>query len=132
MGPEERGNRGTGSLQLHVPCQTPSQLVARQATRGLAGLLAPGELEDLVLLLNELVSNAIRHSGMSPEELIEVSVEITPEVIRASVVDGGPGLVDELSNSNNGYGLKILERLASQWGKDPDDPAHLWFELKRA
>jgi anti-sigma regulatory factor (Ser/Thr protein kinase) len=82
------------------------------------------------LLTSELVSNAARHG----KEPIDVTVSVD-EGLRVSVLDRGSGFdPDRLGSepsSEGGWGLRIVQDLASEWGVDRrDDGTEVWFQLQ--
>lgn len=92
-------------------------------------------LEDVRLLVNELVSNSIRHAGLGPEDRIRVSARVSRGRLRVDVFDGGPGDrrdgiaggIRPAPGASSGWGLYLLERLASRWGQGR---GRYWFELE--
>jgi anti-sigma regulatory factor (Ser/Thr protein kinase) len=65
---------------------------AAEARRALVGLALPKiTREDLALLVSELVTNAVRHAGLSPRAPIEVRVKNGSGGVRLAVHDPGPG-----------------------------------------
>ncbi|HEX8204698.1 MAG TPA: ATP-binding protein [Solirubrobacteraceae bacterium] len=87
---------------------------------------------DLMLLVSELVTNAVRHART---ERFEVKLEVAPDRLRLEVHDEGGGFVPEIAPSDDGsggYGLFIVERLADRWGVERDAGGVIWLELDRA
>ncbi|MGH8936753.1 MAG: ATP-binding protein [Acidimicrobiia bacterium] len=119
------------SMDLDLPSEADSPATVRRALRDFAHLLTPQELEDLQLVFSELVSNSIRHAGLSPKDLIKIHLEITDHLIRGAVADGGPGIIHEGPPYGRGYGLQILDRLATRWGTSDHSRAQVWFEIER-
>jgi anti-sigma regulatory factor (Ser/Thr protein kinase) len=98
-----------------------------------AGRLGPRTLDDVLLLTTELVTNAIRHAGDDP---LEVSVSIDEISVRVAVRDTGPGFDPgeaQVRTENGGWGLDLVEGLASRWGVDPGGGGtDVWFEIETA
>ncbi|MER5809611.1 ATP-binding protein [Streptomyces sp. NPDC002033] len=75
------------------------------------------------LLLSELVTNAVRHSGAPPGREIGVRVARYAGVLRVEVADAGdlvelaPGDAGEWDE--RGRGLRIVAALADRWGQCP-------------
>jgi len=91
-----------------------------------------------VLLLSEVVTNAVRHAP-GPAE-VEVVLDLRPgahAALRVSVLDRGepaplPACASTVSlSAEGGRGLFLLGELADRWGSDPNPGAgkHVWFEL---
>ena len=95
------------SLDLHVPA-TPK--VASLVRRALSYLELPeDELAVAQLLASELVTNSIRHAGLTP----------TDEV-RIRAIRPAPG-------AQSGWGLFLVDRLSDRWGSSP---GRYWFEIE--
>ena len=118
-------------LRLPPTPQAPGQ--ARRAVRQcLAG--APEEtLEAATLLVSELVTNSVRHSGTSPHEPLIVRVANNRSAVRIEVCDWGRGFKVEPRtlpmDSAGGWGLPLVERLSRRWGVQSGPPTTVWFEL---
>ena len=92
---------------------------------------APDTREDLLLVVSELVTNAVVHGA----EPIVVTMVRAPERIRVEVTDGA----DESSPHTNrppptaetGRGLSVVTRLAVAWGwrATPGHGKTVWAEL---
>ncbi len=84
------------------------------------------------LLASELVTNAIRHSGMTPDDRLVFAARLTPDFARVEVRDSGPGFDRHVRHGSSGFGLRMLDMLASRWGVDRDaDATRVWFEVDR-
>jgi serine/threonine-protein kinase RsbW len=76
---------------------------------------APTILDDAVLVVSELVTNALR-AGCSWADL---NIEVDVDVLRVGVIDDGPGVpVVQLAEAEDvrGRGLFLIAALASDWG----------------
>jgi anti-sigma regulatory factor (Ser/Thr protein kinase) len=86
------------------------------------------------LVVTEIFSNAVRHTGDSDED---IRLAITPKdgYVCVQVTDSGPGLVPrpgalETDDDDGGFGLFIVEQLTRRWGVTrEDDKTRVWFEL---
>jgi anti-sigma regulatory factor (Ser/Thr protein kinase) len=90
--------------------------------------------EDLVfvgeVLISELVSNVVRHAH-SP---IDVDLNWNDGTLRAEVRDGSSIIpaVAELADADGGYGLRIVEAFAQDWGiKQLEHGKAVWFTIRR-
>ncbi|CAM5693277.1 hypothetical protein HS99_0016850 [Kitasatospora aureofaciens] len=105
---------------------------ARSCTAGfLADVGDPCVVADAVLLVSEMVGNAIRHTG-SPGSLLLVR---RPGLLRIEVSDASrrPPLprVPHGPSESGGLGLFLLARLALRWGWRPVGPGKaVWCELR--
>ena len=71
-------------------------------------------LVPLSLLVNELVTNALKH-GLAGREIGTVSVRLEHEAHRLAVTDNGKGMAEPAAP---GLGLTIIRSLAAQLGGD--------------
>lgn len=106
---------------------------ARHAVRALpVDEVARGTLE---LLISELVTNAVLHAGMGPEDPISVHITSRGDRVRLAVRDSGPGFsgsradgADELAPG--GRGCVIVDAMADSWGVERDSGGCMvWCEL---
>jgi anti-sigma regulatory factor (Ser/Thr protein kinase) len=120
-------------LQLRPEPESPA--MARQALRRLARQVPEPVLEDVRLLVSELVTNSVRHAGLGPEATIGLRVDVLPDRVRVEVSDPGPGFERDLEGpsiyQDSGWGLYLVEQVATRWGVDLDDTTLVWFEIDR-
>ena len=108
---------------------------AREARLFVDELLArwdAGEaIDTVVLLVSELVTNAVLHAGSD----VELSVRLLPDAVRVEVVDTSPVIPspkDADDTDTSGRGLAIMDAMASAWGIAPlPDGKCVWFEVPR-
>jgi signal transduction histidine kinase len=81
--------------------------------------------DDLALVVSELVSNSVRHSG---RKTVSVSIKKTANLVRLEVRDPGPGF-DPDHTESDGMGLRIVSRVADAWGIDNDGACTVWVEV---
>ena len=87
-----------------------------------------GLLVDLQMIVSELVTNSVRYG---PGETIEVEIAVTESgSITGEVEDHGRGevVMRTITDEDGGYGLRIVDALASRWGVC-EGSTHVWFEL---
>ena len=119
------------SLTLELERDRTAPARARTMVRGLRLLLGEERTEDATLLVSELVTNAVRHAQ---GERFDVHLEVTPDMLRLEVRDDGEGFRPRIAPSEDGtggYGLYIVDRLASRWGVERDPGAVIWLEVDR-
>jgi anti-sigma regulatory factor (Ser/Thr protein kinase) len=106
---------------------------ARRELSKLRGDLDPPLMETLRLLVTELVSNSVRHAH---SKTVVLKVLVGRSVVLTEVTDEGPGFDPAGTpepDSESGWGLFLVERLAHRWGvhREPQ-VTRVWFELQRA
>ena len=107
---------------------------ARNALDGLDGLLDRPVWEDLRLLVTELVTNGVRHG--SERGPVTVAVALGEAHVRVEVSDCGRGFSPPSApmprgDGSGGWGLQLVDRVASGWGVKVQDGTCVWFELAR-
>jgi anti-sigma regulatory factor (Ser/Thr protein kinase) len=122
------------TLELELPNDNGAPALARRAVDERVGHGLGEELTGtLQLLVTELVTNAILHSG-APGTPVVLRVEARPGRLRVEVHDRGPGFEmhkPKPRGSRGGFGLFLVERMASRWGVHRDQSTYVWFELDR-
>ena len=129
---EETGLSAPLELALERSVQAPA--IARAALSGLCQDLRLGSSlrQTLVLLISEVVSNAVLHSSGPDNAPITVTAMVTRDVFHVSVSDAGDGFTPgqrDPARVEGGYGLFLLEKAASRWGVEASSPTTVWFEL---
>jgi len=126
------GSFGSSSFVLHLPATGDSVSAARHSLEDLPGIPA-ATLDDLKLLVSELVTNSVRHTGLQLGDLIELRVSGEPGRVRVEVADQGPGFKPQppprASSRESGWGLFLVEQISSRWGLAVDGETRVWFEL---
>jgi len=123
---------------LQLPFAGPSPSIARR--RLLTFLRAHGIdralTDDALLVLAEMVANAVAHGAPRPDGTVEVRWTLGAQELVLSVEDGGhPGPlyahhVDVTAVS--GRGLAIIERLADRWWVESDGGTRVCASLARS
>ena len=108
-----------------------SVTVARHAVRAaLSAVAAPVEVtEDVLLLVSELVTNAILHAGTD----VRVSATVTPGRVLVAVSDDDPEHAphrpDRGRMATSGRGIGLVDLLSSAWGIEIGPQSKVvWFE----
>jgi two-component sensor histidine kinase len=105
---------------------------ARLARRALMTNGLDEDVENTVTLLaTEIVGNAVRHAGLRGDQRIVFFARLAPDYARVEVADQGGGF-DPHVVETEGFGLRLLSKLASDWGVDcTDRGCKVWFEVDR-
>lgn len=118
-------------LRLPPTPQAPGQ--ARRAVRQSLAGVSEETVEAATLLVSELVTNSVRHSGMSQGGSVLVRIANNRSPVRIEVCDWGRGFKLEPRSSPldtaGGWGLPLVERLSRRWGVQQGPPTIVWFEL---
>ena len=90
--------------------------------------------DDALLVVSELVTNAVVHSGCDPHATIMLDAVVCDDALRIAVHDPGqsprtPALRFGLPGASGGYGLRLVERLARNWGMEHPGGCCVWAEL---
>lgn len=108
---------------------------ARRFVREAAADVHPKLLNDVLLLTNELVTNAVRHAGHATDDPIEVEISVEDRRIRVTVRDRGPGFDPARpreGSEEGGWGLVLITLLSSRWDVERRDTGtDVWFEFDR-
>jgi anti-sigma regulatory factor (Ser/Thr protein kinase) len=104
---------------------------ARRARRALVrGGLDPDIDHTVNLLTSEVVTNSVRHCPVPAEIRLEAVLE--DGFAHVAVIDPGPGVDPEIRHRANGFGLRLVDKLASRWGVERvQDGTRVWFEVDR-
>ena len=107
---------------------------ARHGLARLRGDLDPPLMETLRLLVTELVTNSVKHTGA---QTIALKVLVGRSAVLTEVTDAGrgfdPSTTGTPAKDNTGWGLFLVERLAERWGVNRNGGGtKVWFELRRA
>ena len=113
-------------MRLPVGPKAPAQ--AREIVRDVVPSPELGPKAEL--LTSEIVSNAVKHSGMTPDDDLELNIDIEEGTVRVSVSDTGPRFEKpENPSPDYGYGLALVDLLSDRWGVVHDGANDVWFEI---
>jgi anti-sigma regulatory factor (Ser/Thr protein kinase) len=90
-----------------------------------------GDADTVLLLVSEVVTNAVRHAATP----FELTVTVEGPTVTVSVVDHDrahtPEVQDPGPEDTSGRGLLIVDTLATSWGYDKiaGDAKKVWFSL---
>jgi two-component sensor histidine kinase len=90
--------------------------------------LPEGQEAAVILMLSELVTNSVRHSGTGPEASVTISVWNTENAIHVQVEDPGQGAFTDAEDNAQHFGLGLVNSLAADWGISLH-PTTVWFEV---
>ena len=115
-----------------LPVEVRSAATARDELRKFLVGHRGDVVEDAVLMISELVTNAVRYTVA----LLRVAASVQDETLRVEVTDDNPvppGALDPLPFATGGRGLRIVDDLADRWGTIAlPEGKIVWFELRLA
>jgi len=135
--PDRRLNGGEPA-EAAIPLGLQAPGVARSVvTEWLTDQVAPSVLETALLLVSELVTNSVRHSGVPEGQDVFVRVDLWRDGCRLEVEDPGrdgviaPQPLDPLKGG--GMGLNLVQMLSERWGvvRTAEGPTRVWAQLPR-
>ncbi|MEJ7718383.1 MAG: ATP-binding protein [Thermoleophilaceae bacterium] len=144
-------------ISVTFPAEPSSPREARRALDPLEKRVEGPMLDDMRLMVTELVTNSVRHADTGGEARVELNVRVAPDVVRVEVSDEGSGFRPERRAADRrsapspaayagperrggeddpdlrvgGWGLYLVESLATRWGVRREERVHVWFELDR-
>jgi len=97
-----------------------------------SGLVEADRLASLMLVMSEIVTNAVRHGD--PRGEIRLAATPKDGYLCIQVTDAGPGFVPRpgamASDEYGGFGLFLVERLTRRWGMTRENGrTRVWFEF---
>jgi anti-sigma regulatory factor (Ser/Thr protein kinase) len=123
----------TSSTTRRRAARIPCGIGAPAQARRWAGWLADAVDEEtgaaIMIVVSELVTNAVRHARMAPGAPIEVSGEVRPDRVTLTVRDRGAGLPPASPpalpppDATGSRGLYLVARLATRVLMDPAEGA---------
>ena len=129
---------GGAPAEVAIPIGVQAPRVARSAiAQWLVDHVAPAVLETALLLVSELVSNSVRHSGVPEGEDVVVRVHLWRDGFRLEVEDPGrSGVIAPKPpdlRRGGGMGLNLVHTLSERWGvvRAADGPTCVWARLPR-
>lgn len=125
----EDARRSSVSLGARLPSESAACGAARRQVRTrLAHVVEPALLDDVLLVVSELVTNAVRHGRGD----VELRVAFDGERVTGRVADEGRSFArrarERPADAIGGYGLQIVEQVAAGWGIG-GEAADVWFEI---
>jgi anti-sigma regulatory factor (Ser/Thr protein kinase) len=119
---------------FELPATPTAASVARRALLAGNGALPGSIRDDVVLLVTELVTNAVRHAGAGPERPLQVRLLHRPRCVVVAVADEGPGFTWDpkasAGSESGGWGLFLVDQIADRWGVERTTSGScVWAEI---
>lgn len=124
------------TVDLELEGSPEAAAAARGALHDLVGCLSERRLRDVRLMVSELVTNAVRHAGLSDSDHIRLLVRLDPDAVHVEVHDPGRGFEPRPPTPDparsSGWGLYLVDELSDRWGVDgATHGTRIWFEVDR-
>jgi anti-sigma regulatory factor (Ser/Thr protein kinase) len=121
-------------LVLTLPADLQAARVVRGTLDALRPLLPAGSAQDVRLLTSELVTNAVKHSGLVPGDHLEVRATASSDRVRVEVVGGERPFAAEPQppphTDPGGWGLLLVSGISDLWGtRRTAKGTAVWFEV---
>ena len=122
------------SASLELPAVPMASSQARRATRSVLQEwhVPQGVVDDALLVVSELVTNAVRHAG-DESSTLELELARSGDHLRVALSDGSKASPSPRSASHvaeDGRGMAILAALSDRWGIEPHNGGkQVWWEV---
>jgi two-component sensor histidine kinase len=125
-------------IERNLPPSPIAPGLARRALKGrLERAVGPETAADILVATSELITNAVRHGNLTSGDAIGLTVEVGDYAVHVAVEQSSPAedvhVVESLERGfSGGFGLVLVDRLATRWGANPGPPGRVWFEVERS
>jgi two-component sensor histidine kinase len=123
------------SLVFELPASATAGAAARRALIAGNGALPSSVRDDVLLLVTELVSNAVRHAAAGADRPVRVELRRRARTVRVAVFDESTGFAAGAPHlkrdQTGGWGLFLVDRIADRWAITPTASGTCaWFEIR--
>lgn len=127
-----RQDETSPALQVRLRA-CPESVADARAEVGALPVLDAESREALLIVVSELVTNAVRHAGVPTEAPVTLRATRLGDRVRVEVIDGGRGFDPEQvarvqPSAAGGFGLRIVDQLSDRWGVVRDGGL-VWAEV---
>jgi two-component sensor histidine kinase len=119
-------------FEFTFPATEKTPRLARRALDGQLAYLGPDAEARMRLAMSEIVTNAIRHGHLDPDERIVVTVDLRDAQARVAVTQptrAEATVHPRPREDDGGLGLQLVEQLVDAWGVEAGPPGVVWFEI---
>jgi anti-sigma regulatory factor (Ser/Thr protein kinase) len=119
-------------IDVRFPSDVNAPGAARRAVQELSGRVDDPVYDDIRLLVSELVTNGVRHAGQGKTGWVGLAVRWSRSGVRVEVTDPGPGFGEVAAPTiyqESGWGLYLVEQVATRWGVERARGNTVWFEI---
>jgi anti-sigma regulatory factor (Ser/Thr protein kinase) len=129
----QKGSGIKNRIEVQFEAGPTAAASARNALMALEGRIGEELLADVRLLVSELVTNSVRHSGIQNHDPVLMQVQVTASTLRVEVADPGEGFAPQPRDTDRsrpgGWGLYLVDQLSDRWGVGRDHMNRVWFEM---
>jgi anti-sigma regulatory factor (Ser/Thr protein kinase) len=123
------------SLMFELAARPTAGPAAGRAPLADRGTLPTPVRDDVLLLLTELVNNAVRHANAGGDRPVRVELHHRARTVSVAVFDQGTGFTAEPPHSqrdkSGGLGLFLVDQIADRWGITPTGSGTcVWLEIQ--
>jgi serine/threonine-protein kinase RsbW len=121
-------------LDVRYPAAPSAVPAARRAFAAALDDLPPELLEEAKIVVNELVTNGVRHGADPASGWVRLVVHRRSRRLRIEVTDSGEAGGNPVMRGGgpartNGWGLHLVANLTDRWGFSADGTRTVWCEL---
>jgi anti-sigma regulatory factor (Ser/Thr protein kinase) len=91
--------------------------------------LTPDLRDRARLLVSEVVANSVRHSGLGPDDSVEVRADPVGRGVHVEVRDEGTGFDPYRAIGPRRFGLRLVDAESDAWGVSLQ-PTRVWFDVR--
>jgi anti-sigma regulatory factor (Ser/Thr protein kinase) len=133
LAPPQKGSGVKNRIEVEFEAGPTAAASARSALLALDGRVGEELLADVRLLVSELVTNSVRHSGIRNHDRVHIHVQVSESTLRVEVADPGPGFAPQPRDMDRsrpgGWGLYLVDQMSDRWGVARDHLNRVWFEM---
>jgi diguanylate cyclase (GGDEF)-like protein/PAS domain S-box-containing protein len=131
VGPDRPFSNGSAVARSRLQPDVDAPAAARTALEPLHGEIDDDVFERAELLTSETVANAVKYGGGGE---VRLDVWRTDDSVSVVVSDDGPGFLavardGAIAEMDGGFGLPLIDTLATAWGNGKGVDAWVWFEV---
>jgi anti-sigma regulatory factor (Ser/Thr protein kinase) len=124
--------------EVVLPPDKSAPLLARSAlNEAIPPPVLDSRLDDARLAVSEIVANAVRHADLDQSrDVVQMVIEADDDHVRVEVeqrtpADGVRLVTPRLDLDRvGGFGLRLVEHTADDWGYEVGPPGRVWFEFR--
>jgi anti-anti-sigma factor len=121
-------------LDRRFPASTEAVAESRRAFDAAFPELDSDIRDDARIIVSELVTNGIRHGATEQDGWVRLVVRRQDNLLRIEVSDSNgsetqPHIPERDPNRTSGWGLMLVERLATRWGVSTTGVTTVWCEV---